>query len=54
VYFHLELTRGGDIDSAAVQAAQDWRYEPALLDGKPGRTVLRLPMRYGGRPLTSQ
>lgn len=42
------------IDSAAVQAAQNWRYEPALLDGKPVRTVLRFPMRYGkGAPSRS-
>lgn len=42
-------TSSGDpaIDSAAVQAAQNWRYEPALLNGKPVRTVLRLPMSYG-------
>jgi TonB family protein len=36
-----------DIDYAAVDAAENWRYEPALVDGKPVRTVLRLPMRYG-------
>ncbi|MGO1001866.1 TonB family protein [Lysobacter sp. CA196] len=42
-------TSSGDpaIDSAAVQAAENWRYEPAVLDGKPVRTVLRWSMHYG-------
>lgn len=48
----VETTSGDpDIDYAAVNAAENWKYEPALLDGKPVRTVLRLPMRYGkGEP----
>lgn len=50
-------TSSGDsaIDSAAVQAAQNWRYEPAVRDGKPVRTVLRLPMSYRkGEPAPSR
>lgn len=48
----VETTSGDpDIDYAAVNAAENWQYKPALLDGKPVRTVLRLPMRYGkGEP----
>jgi len=35
------------IDAAAKYAAMNWKYLPAMLGGKPVRSVLRLPIRYG-------
>lgn len=38
------------IDQAARWAASQWTYAPAVLDGKPVRSVLRLPIAYGKQP----
>lgn len=38
------------IDNAAEFAANEWTYVPAMLDGKPVRSVLRVPMAYGKKP----
>lgn len=37
----------GDIDDAAMLAAMQWFYRPAVLDGKPVASVLRWPVFYG-------
>lgn len=38
------------IDEAALLAAAQWTYQPALSDGQPVRSVLRLPVYYGKQP----
>lgn len=38
------------IDAAALLAAAQWTYQPALSDGQPVRSVLRLPVYYGKKP----
>jgi protein TonB len=38
------------IDQAASWAASQWTYVPAMLDGQPVRSVLRLPIAYGKKP----
>ncbi|KWS02172.1 Ferric siderophore transport system, periplasmic binding protein TonB [Lysobacter capsici AZ78] len=38
------------IDQAARWAASQWTYVPAVVDGKPVRSVLRLPIAYGNKP----
>lgn len=45
-------TSSGDagIDNAATWAASQWTYVPAMLDGEPVRSVLRLPLVYGKKP----
>ncbi|QWF15382.1 energy transducer TonB [Lysobacter capsici] len=45
-------TSSGDvgIDNAVEFAANEWTYVPAMLDGKPVRSVLRVPMAYGKKP----
>ncbi|ALN83175.1 energy transducer TonB [Lysobacter antibioticus] len=42
-------TSSGDpaIDAAAKYAAMNWKYLPAMLNGKPVRSILRLPILYG-------
>lgn len=39
-----------DIDKAARWAASQWTYVPAMVDGQPVRSVLRLPIAYGKQP----
>lgn len=49
----VPLTRVGTssqrstIDDAARSAAAQWKYEPALVDGKPVRSVIDLPIYFG-------
>ncbi|ALN61258.1 hypothetical protein GLA29479_372 [Lysobacter antibioticus] len=42
-------TTSGDpaIGAAAEFAAKNWKYLPAMLGGKPARSVLRMHLHYG-------
>jgi len=39
-----------EIDAAAYNAVQQWKYEPPMKDGKPSWTRARLPMRFTPPP----
>ncbi|WP_187308442.1 energy transducer TonB [Lysobacter antibioticus] len=36
-----------DIDQAAMLAALEWEFQPAMLKGKPVRSLLQVPLAYG-------
>lgn len=39
-------SRNRDLDRAAVDAARQWRFEPAIRDGKPTMATVQLPVDF--------
>ena len=46
----VEESQGDDIDQAAVAAASQWRFDPALRDGKPIAARVRVLMHLVASP----
>ncbi|WP_374013845.1 energy transducer TonB [Pseudoxanthomonas koreensis] len=41
-----EGARDHALDRAAVQAARQWRFEPAIRDGRPAQATVRVPVEF--------